>query len=392
MLLFSYHIIFFRVSCKVCGSNNTSLLRTLFNVPASAQCFLAGNELTNAHDKADLSIYICSDCTHVQAHSQLVSYYKDVITAASLSPTTLSNRLSVLKRICSLLGNNSPSICEIGSFQGDFLQYLSRHNFTNVYGIEHNPLSVQKALDLGISMYAGYLLDDDLDLSLMPTSDVLFCFNFLEHIPEPFEFLLRCKKLLKPNSYLYFTMPSLGYIQASSCLHEFVPDHVSYFTETSLSTLFRRASLTPLEINAINNGNDLEILAFYPPQDSISLDDHPYLSLISTLNSLLLDFNSRGKSVAFWGAGHRTLSLLSQLNFSMINKVVDSAHFKIGLYTPVSHLPIISPDQYRQDMTDVLILSLPGVYADEVRRIVSTWPTKPNYVFSLDDTTLTEFS
>ena len=72
-------------------------------------------------------------------------------------------------------------------------------------------------------------------------------------------------------------MPSFHYIKSQMLLQEFVPDHVSYFTPDSLSTLFHRCNLKLHSLNSINNGNDLEVVAIYEKPDISPLLTNPLI-------------------------------------------------------------------------------------------------------------------
>ncbi|MCM8816249.1 MAG: methyltransferase, partial [Candidatus Omnitrophica bacterium] len=75
--------------------------------------------------------------------------------------------------------------------------------------------------------------------------------------------------------------------------------------------------------------------------------------------------------VAIWGAGHQALAILSFLK--MLNKikyVIDSAPFKQGRFTPVTHLPIVSPQKLISDPVDAVII-MAGSYSEEIAKMVS---------------------
>ena len=71
-----------------------------------------------------------------------------------------------------------------------------------------------------------------------------------------------------------------------------------------------------------------------------------------------------------WGAGHRTLALLSLSNLHEIEYVVDSAKFKQGRYTPILHKKIVHPNFLKKNKVDLLIIMVPGIYPDEVEKNV----------------------
>ena len=348
--------------------------------------------ITNHSTEVSTSLiaYQCVSCTHVQSESRLVPYYKDVISTASLSPAILDKRDNVIRRISELLEDENPNIIEIGAFQGQYLSHLKSIGYTNVFGIENSRESVETGRLLGLNLIQGYVLDDTPILTELPSADIILCFNFLEHIPDPFQFLQMIKhKLCSASAYLYMTMPSFEYIRRTNLLQEFVPDHISYFTVQSLRTLFRRCNFEILTINEINNSNDLEIIAKSISHKSLALDQQPLLNLIRKIDLTLSEAPITKKRVAFWGAGHRSLTLISQLKHQYINYIVDSARFKQGLICPDTHIPIISPDDFFKQPTEILFLSLPGIYAEEVCKQVKNSNTYIEHLFIIDGNELT---
>ena len=52
-----------------------------------------------------------------------------------------------------------------------------------------------------------------------------------------------------------------------------------------------------------------------------------------------------------------------------IKYVVDSATFKQGKFTPVTHIPIVSPEKLNTDPADAVIVMAAG-YSDEVAKLI----------------------
>ena len=249
--------------CRACGSDkHLSLLLTLSKVPVAAQCFLKSVEGVS-DDSIDLSIYQCSRCGHVQSSNPPVIYYKDVITASGSSPALLASRLDKLRDIENLCSFHQPRILEIGCSKGDNLFHFHQNGYNKLSGIE-NSLDSILASHSDIDFQQGYI-DSSFLVSSSPfkykTFDLILCYNFLEHMPDPYGFLSSIFDLLSPNGAIYCTVPSFDFIHRTSCVHEFIADHLSYFSISSISTLFSRACFDVLFANSLNNNNDLEILA-----------------------------------------------------------------------------------------------------------------------------------
>ena len=73
--------------------------------------------------------------------------------------------------------------------------------------------------------------------------------------------------------------------------------------------------------------------------------------------------------VAVWGASHQALTLLALAGASGFAYVVDSAPFKQGLQTPVTHLPVVGPTHIAVH-APAAILVVAAAYSDEVVQIL----------------------
>ena len=210
-----------KYACLVCGSDDLLPIASLSGIPTCAQPFITYKPSVDLKRSSSTSLtaYQCTKCTHVQSDSPLVPYYKKVITTASLSPSILSVRDEHIASFCRLLSNPSPNIIEIGMYQGQYLAHLNTLGYRNLYGIEACPESVSIAQSSGIDCQVGYLLDSEFDVETDSLFDVILCFNFLEHIPDPLRFLQIIKsKIASPRAIIYMTMPSFFYIKSQMLL------------------------------------------------------------------------------------------------------------------------------------------------------------------------------
>ena len=179
------------------------------------------------------------------------------------------------------------------------------------------------------------------------------------------------------------------YIDSESLLQEFVLTR-SYFTLESLRALFARCGLDVCSLRSINCGNDLEAIVRYEKRALTTLCSHSFHSLIKEIDGILFDAYSNNYSVSFWGAGHRSLTLISQLNVDLIDNIVDSATFKQGKYCPATRLQIISPQKFVSEPSDILFLSLPGLYSSEVLSFLSSKRLQFKRLYLIDGNRLIE--
>ena len=100
--------------------------------------------------------------------------------------------------------------------------------------------------------------------------------------------------------------------------HEFISDHLSYFTENSLSNLFQISGFEVLDCKSIHNKNDLEIYAKFSKPKKLDLDITKYILLKEKLNNMLKIYSQESNNIVIWGAGHRSLTLISQINYKKL--------------------------------------------------------------------------
>ncbi len=77
--------------CRLCSSIRIDSLIDLGGFPKAAQHFISSIQNPEADDPITLMVCQCFDCGLIQLKNDPVSYYKDVITAASLSEASKKN-------------------------------------------------------------------------------------------------------------------------------------------------------------------------------------------------------------------------------------------------------------------------------------------------------------
>ena len=81
--------------------------------------------------------------------------------------------------------------------------------------------------------------------------DVIFCFSYLEHLPEPKGTLSKVLELLNDDGRLVIEVPNTNYILNKGLLNEVIPDHQHYFTTDSLIKLSQELGLKVVSIENV---------------------------------------------------------------------------------------------------------------------------------------------
>ena len=348
--------------CRLCCSNSLECIASLNGFPKAAQFFIKKDFSNVCEDTpTTLQVFQCRACSLIQLSNTPVSYYKDVITAASLSSASKLRLIAEWRPFVEKYKLTGKKSIEIGAGRGDFLEVMQELNL-DASGIENSKENIQFCKRKHLNVSLGYLLsaDDKNKYSLV------ICNNYLEHQPDTGQFIRGLVNLLQDDGVLYISVPNFEYLIAKSCLYEFVADHLVYFTQESLKLACEMNSLEVVESYLKNNGNDIVIVAKKRRLIGIESSLKAVEDITQSLKEYVAGIKKKGETIAIWGAGHRALALMALAEFGELEFVVDSADFKQGLITPLLHKKIISPSEFIKSGCDNLIIMLPGNYAQQV--------------------------
>lgn len=335
----------------------------LDGIPKAAQYYPKQDEF--AGDVGiTLTIQQCSSCGLIQHTMKPVDYFREVITAASLSEKSRLSRLNQMKDFADRFGLAGKKVLDIGTGKGEMVDVLQEAGMVGI-GLEASPVSVEIGKSAARKIFQGYIGDADLSIERNPF-EAFISLNYLEHLPQPGCVIQNIYKNMADGAVGFVTVPNFEYLLKTKSLYEFVPDHISYFTKKTLTYAFEANGFEVLDCFVINEDNDIAVIAKKRKPLNLSADYQYVDSLIKNFQKIVADCKSKNKKVATWGAGHRTLALLALSKIRDIEYVIDSAKFKQGKFTPVSHFPIVAPEHLKENKVDLVIIMVPGLYPGEV--------------------------
>lgn len=130
------------------------------------------------------------------------------------------------------------AILDTGCSSGGFLSTM-KGSAWELYGIEMEESTAERArATTGAKVFVG----DAVEAPFLPASfDVITCFDVLEHVYSPREFLTKVREWLKPGGIFYAMMPNIDSWEARLFgTHWFgleLPRHLSHFSPRSLRYL-----------------------------------------------------------------------------------------------------------------------------------------------------------
>jgi SAM-dependent methyltransferase len=330
-------------------------------MPSVAQNLPDKNSIC-ADKGVDLRICQCKFCGTVQLDNEPVSYYREVIRATGISDEMRLFRISQFSGFINRFGLRGKKIIEIGCGSGENLRVLKECG-AEPYGLEYSEKSVLAAKAAGLNVYRGFADSSGYNICGTPF-DGFYTFNFLEHLPRPLETLKGVYNNLSGDAYGLVEVPNTEICLSDGVFSDFMLDHLFYFTKDTLNTALQLSGFEVLECDSVWRGYIISATV-----KKRGVFDLSYMKDLREDMRAQIDayINSRvARGVAVWGASHQAFFILAILNSAKkLKYVIDSAEFKQGKYTPVSHIPIVAPDKLTSDPVGAVIV-MASSYSDEV--------------------------
>jgi len=178
---------------------------------------------------------------------------------------------------CRQQGLARPRLLEIGPGFGTFaaLAHESGH-FDKVTVVERTPEMAQACRSKGLEVIESSL--EDVGAEHLGLADVAACFEVIEHVFDPLDFLRGVNRLLKPGGLFAFTCPNgQGFdtvmLQAQSPSVD--TEHVNLFNTESIAVLLQRAGFSVLSVETPGR-LDAELVRRAVQAGEYNVDNQPF--------------------------------------------------------------------------------------------------------------------
>lgn len=157
-------------------------------------------------------------------------------------------------------------VLDIGCGMGGVMDYFKKHFYNNtIYGITDKKEDVdfaRKFLSLD-----NIMVGDAETGFFVKGNEEKFGFivmsHFLEHILDPITLMSNVEKVLHKNGLIYIEVPSFYWAEVR-IPDVFVPQHVSYYTKSTLKQLLNKVGLKIIKIHESKYWGNIKLLAKRP--------------------------------------------------------------------------------------------------------------------------------
>jgi SAM-dependent methyltransferase len=388
------HQVHYRNACRLCGSGRVREFLRFERMPFTDE--LVKKDRLGSEFLADIGVYWCEACHSAQTQHdvEVGEYYRDYQYTVSSSPFARRFMRRLAEESFRRFGfGKGDRVIEIGSGDG-FQLGCFRELGARVLGFEPSAELTRAAREGGVETVQALFDEKSAGLipaKMRPAQVVLLTYTF-DHLPEPRPFLELLGTLLDPTrGILLIEIHDLAKIVERREICLFEHEHSIYLTALTLQRLLARCGFDlvsdTLLPDAERRGNSLLVAAAPRGHARKEADHRPrpgeaaleaweaYERFekevrvgIGRLRRHLEGQREAGRRVAGYGAGGRGVMTLAMagLTRAELAYLADQNPSFHGLYTPKTHIPVVSPEHVRAEPVDELVV-FSYAYLEEIR-------------------------
>ena len=344
--------------------------------------FLKEEELTQPEHRYPLVVTQCPACGHAQllvdvpASERYQTHDYSYTASNSAASRTHFEELAQWCVVRHPLTTES-LVVDIGSNDGTLLSYFKEQTGCVVHGVDPSRNIAALAVERGIPTIVD-LFGPSAVVMIGKKADIITSTNTFNHISDVCGFMDSIDSALAPDGIFVFEVPYLLDLVRQTAFDTIYLEHILFFAVKPFAAFFasRGYAITHVERTAYMGGSirvaitrgtthapeaaaliaEEEAAQLFSPTTYIAFMER-VRGLRERLMSELHDLLSGGAVVMGVGAATKGNTMLNYCGITTaeLRCVTDSSPFKIGKYTPGSHVPIRSDDALRE-ATHALIL------------------------------------
>lgn len=373
--------------CRACKSKNLSRVLDFGKTPPANE-FLKSKQLA-ARSKEKwfpLRVTFCKKCSLLQledvVNPQLL--FDSYVYVSSTSPTFVAHFEKMAKSLIKRFNLSSKSlVVDIGSNDGILLKPFLKKG-VGVLGIEPASKIARLANKDGITTITDFFsssLAKKLRKKHGPAS-LITATNVFAHIDDLDEVINGVKIMLADDGVFMVEAPYLVDFLNKNLFDTVYHEHLSYLAVRPLKTLFERLGMKVFDVEKVaSHGGSIRVFVKkstgkHKVESSVSryVSQEIKMKLNTTtpykdfskrveknklrLTQLIRSLKRQGKTIAAYGAPAKGNTLLNyfKIDSKLINFIVDDSPYKQGLFTPGTHIPVVSVKKLHKDQPDYLLI------------------------------------
>jgi len=200
------------------------------------------SQLQELADYQSAFLHQCTNCSftfskQIPSNQELENYYSSEYELTEFfSPITAKRYEEILDKFEALRKTNR--LLDVGSGSAFFAEIAIQRGW-EVYGTELTDETIELAEKKGIKMSKGKLEDIQFEAD---SFDLIACIEVIEHVSFPQTFTSEIQRILRTGGAVYISTPNFNSWLRRRLKSEYdvinYPNHLSYFTAKTLTSLF----------------------------------------------------------------------------------------------------------------------------------------------------------
>lgn len=382
-------------SCQFCKSKNLKKVLDFGTTPP-ANSFLKKNQLKAKESKLPLQVFFCKNCYLLQL-GHVVNpeiLFKDYVYTSSTSPVFVKHFEDYAKEIFNRFHLNKDSfVIDIGSNDGILLKPFKALG-VKILGIDPAQNLAEQATMEGVPTLPKFF-DSNLAKEIVDKVgevDIITANNVFAHIRDLDEIVKGIKILLQKDGVFIFEVAYLGDFLEKNYFDTVYHEHLFYHAIGPLNKFFKKHSMAIFDVQKVpTHGGSIRVFVkksnakhkvlgsiqkFIKEEVKNGLGkEKTYLDFFkkieknkSALLKLLKDIKFQGKTIVGYGAPAKGNTLLNYfgINTRFLDRIIDDSPLKQGLFTPGTHIPVVSSETLKSGSKPDYILILAWNFADSI--------------------------
>ena len=372
----------------MCGEGSLTKAMSLTPTPPGND-FLTKEELGRDEPVYPLDLYFCEACHHIQLGHVVdpkILYQKNYSYVSATSAYFVNHLKHYAKDMVERFDLKPGDLAvDIGSNDGTCLSFFKDKGM-KVVGVDPATEIARKATENGIDTIAdffGYKLAVELRKKY-GTAKYITSHNACAHIDNLFDVVKGVEHWLDADGVFVLEVGYFVDVYSNTWFDTVYHEHVDYHTVAPFEKLFNRVNMELISVERISpQGGSIRVMAqkkggIIKRDDSVDelialeaklgLDkaetlrklNHKISQVRDKLHNLIHSLKADGKSIAGFGAPTKATTLMAHfgLDATVLDFIVDDNPLKQGLFTPITHIPVLSADALYKIKPDyVLILA-----------------------------------
>ena len=377
---------YLRKSCRICGEESLTKAISLTPTPPGND-FLTKDELGRDEPVYPLDLYFCEECHHIQLGHVVdpkVLYQKNYSYVSATSSHFVNHLKSYAEDMVERFSLEAGDlVADIGSNDGTCLSFFKEKGM-NVVGVDPATEIAEKATESGINTVAdffGYELSVELRKEY-GAAKYITSHNACAHIDNLFDVVKGVEHWLDKDGIFVLEVGYFVDVYNNTWFDTIYHEHLDFHTVAPFEKLFARVGMEVITVERITpQGGSIRVMAQKiggdmkrdnSVDDLIALEYKLGLDRVDTLSQfnarintirdrlqkLIYSLKKEGKTIAGFGAPTKATTLMAHfgLDETMLDFIVDDNPLKQGLFTPITHIPVLSSEVLYDRKPDYLLI------------------------------------